>query len=160
LCNTIGQKGAGFARAFYFGKLYQVTTGNLNLAIKRNSERFPADFIFQLTKDEYQNLILQSAISSSLHGGSRTLPYVFTEHGVAMLSAVLRSERAVAMSVFIVRAFVKLHESLANNKDLALKVSEIELTQEKQGQKIAQINNAVVQLLRGPIGPSGPVGFK
>ena len=103
---------------------------------------------------------MQSAISSTLHGGSRTLPYVFTEHGVAMLSAVLRSERAVAMSVYIVRAFVKLRESLATNKDLALKVSEIELAQEKQGQKIAQINNAVVQLLRGPLGPQGPVGFK
>ena len=88
------------------------------------------------------------------------MPYAFTEHGVAMLSAILRSERAVAMSVFIVRAFVKLRESLGANKELAHKIMEIELAQERQGQKIDQINNAVIQLLRGPIGPQGPVGFR
>src|SRR5580658_5624288 len=78
-------------------RLYGVTTGNLNLAVRRNAERFPADFMFQLKEEEVADLILQTAISS--WGGRRTLPFAFTEHGVAMLSAVLRSQRAVEMSI-------------------------------------------------------------
>jgi hypothetical protein len=85
--------------------LYGVTTGNMNLAVKRNPRRFPEDFMFQLSTEEVGNLTLQSARSS--WGGRRRQPYVFTEHGVAMLSSVLRSERAVQMNILIVRAFVR-----------------------------------------------------
>jgi hypothetical protein len=88
-------------------ELYQVTTGNLNLAVRRNAGRFPEDFMFQLTQEEFQNLRLQYASSSFGYGGRRYLPYAFTEHGVAMLSSVLNSERAVQMNILIVRAFVK-----------------------------------------------------
>jgi hypothetical protein len=91
--------------------LYQVTTGNLNLAVKRNLDRFPEDFMFQLANEEYENLRLQNAISS--WGCRRYLPFAFTEHGVAMLSSVLNSRRAVQMNILIVRAFIKLREMLA-----------------------------------------------
>lgn len=91
--------------------LYHVETFNLNKAMKRNVDRFPEDFCFQLTKEEYKNLIFQSGISSlqegeNKHGGRRKLPYVFTEQGISMLSAVLRSEIAVKVSVRIMRTFV------------------------------------------------------
>jgi hypothetical protein len=97
--------------------LYGVTTGNMNLAVKRNPRRFPEDFMFQLSTEEVGNLTLQSARSS--WGGRRRQPYVFTEHGVAMLSSVLRSERAVQMNILIVRAFVRIRELAAGQKDLA-----------------------------------------
>ena len=86
--------------------LYGVDTGALKRAVKRNRNRFPADFMFQLTADELENLRCQFGISSSTHGGSRYLPYAFTEQGVAMLSSVLRSERAVQVNIAIMRAFV------------------------------------------------------
>jgi hypothetical protein len=110
-------------------ELYQVTTGNLNLAVRRNSERFPDDFMFQLTDEEFKNLRLQFASSSSIYGGRRYLPFAFTEHGVAMLSSVLNSERAVQMSIFIVRAFVKLREVLGTHKALALKIEQMAAAQ-------------------------------
>src|SRR5262249_27385330 len=110
--------------------LYRVTTGNLNLAIRRNAQRFPEDFMFQLTDDE--NLKLQTAISSS-HGGRRTLPYAFTEHGVAMLSSVLRSERAVQMNILIIRAFMKLRALVAGQTALARRIEKLESTQKNHG---------------------------
>jgi hypothetical protein len=93
-------------------ELYQVTTGNLNLAMRRNVKRFPEDFMFQLTKEEHTALLLQFARAKTGRGGRQTPPYAFTEHGVAMLSAVLNSHRAVQMSILIVRAFVKMRELL------------------------------------------------
>jgi ORF6N domain len=114
--------------------LYGVTTGNLNLAVRRNPSRFPEDFMFRLTRQEVENLILRNAISS--WGGRRHEPYVFTEHGVAMLSSVLRSERAVQMSILIVRAFVRLRELLANQKDLAHRVERLEEIQDRQNSVI------------------------
>jgi len=92
---------------------YGVTTYNLNKAVSRNQGRFPDDFSFRLTREETRNLIFQSGISSSQHGGSRRPMQVFTEKGVAMLASVLRSDRAVAMSIAIIRAFVQLRELLA-----------------------------------------------
>ena len=86
----------------------QVTTGNLNLAVRRNRTRFPADFMFQLTKDENASLVLQSAIAKRGRGGRQTPPHAFTELGVAMLSSVLNSERAVQINILIMRAFVRL----------------------------------------------------
>ena len=95
--------------------LYQVLTKNLNLAVRRNIGRFPEDFMFQLTPEEYENLRLQFATSNVGRGGRRYLPYAFTEHGVAMLSSVLNSERAVQMNILIIRAFVKMREILEYN---------------------------------------------
>jgi hypothetical protein len=104
--------------------LYQVTTGNLNLVVRRHLDRFPEDFMFQLNRKEFETLRFQSVISN--RGGRRYMPYVFTEHGVAMLSSVLSSQRAVQMNILIIRAFIKLREMLATHKDLARKLDEME----------------------------------
>jgi hypothetical protein len=111
-------------------ELYQVETFRLNEAVKRNLKRFPEDFMFQLTAAETRALTSQFAMSKSGRGGRRTLPYAFTEHGVAMLSSVLKSDRAVQMNIVIVRAFVKLREVLATHKDLARKIEELAHTQQ------------------------------
>lgn len=115
-------------------QLYEVETKRLNEAVKRNSERFPEDFMFQLTKEEFQNLISQNVISNlkfhfgtsslrsqfatSKRGGQRYLPYAFTEHGVAMLSSVLKSKRAIAINIQIIRIFNKLRHMAIEHKDL------------------------------------------
>lgn len=104
---------------------YGVPTGHLVRAVKRNASRFPADFAFQLTAEEFENLKCQTGISSSW-GGRRRAPYAFTEHGVAMLSTVLRSARAVQVSIEIVRAFVRLREMAKTNAELARKIDELE----------------------------------
>jgi len=110
-------------------KLYGVETKNLNLAVKRNSQRFPKEFRFQLTKEEFENLRLQIETSKSQRGGRRYLPYVFTEQGVAMLSAVLRSETAVKVSVQIIQAFVQMKKFLSANADLFYRLNTIEKRQ-------------------------------
>jgi phage regulator Rha-like protein len=107
-------------------EIYQVPTKSLNLAVRRNTERFPGDFMFQLSKEEFENLRFQIATSSSGYGGRRYQPYAFTEHGVAMLSSVLKSKRAVQMNIVIIRAFVKLREMLGTHKDLAHKMEQVE----------------------------------
>jgi hypothetical protein len=110
----------------HLAELYQVTTGNLNLAVRRNVERFPDDFMFQLTKGEAENLRLQFATSSSGYGGRRYLPHVFTEQGVAMLSTVLNSKRAIAVNIAIMRTFVRLRQLLATHKELAERLAAME----------------------------------
>jgi len=103
-------------------QLYEVTTGNLNLSVRRNKSRFPRDFMFQLTREEANGLLLQNAISKGgQRGGRRTPPYAFTEHGVAMLSSVIKSERAIQVNVMIIRAFVRMRELIAANKDIAVR---------------------------------------
>src|SRR4051812_17765755 len=102
---------------------YRVITGNLNKAVKRKAERFPADFMFQLDAEEVENLKFRLGISS--WGGRRRLPYAFTEQGVAMLSSVLNSERAVKVNIAIMRAFVKVRETLGTNRELARKFAEL-----------------------------------
>ncbi|MDO5425121.1 MAG: ORF6N domain-containing protein [Eubacteriales bacterium] len=114
--------------------LYQVETGRLNEAVKRNISRFPERFRFQLTKEEYKNLKSQSAISSlnrngNTYGGRRTLPYAFTEQGIAMLSTVLRSEVAIQTSIRIMDAFVEMRRFIANNAQLFERISNVELKQ-------------------------------
>ena len=104
--------------------LYPVATGNLNLAVKRNLDRFPEDFMFQLTRKEFEALRFQSAISN--RGGRRYLPYAFTEQGLAMFSSVLTGKRAVQVSIAIIRAFVRLREMLASHKNLARKLEEMD----------------------------------
>lgn len=111
--------------------LYQVPTSRLNEAVRRNLGRFPNDFMFQLTNQEFKNLISQIAISSLGHGGRRKLPYAFTEHGIAMLSSVLNSERAVQVNIMIVRAFIRLREMVAQSKDIAARVEKIERKQDR-----------------------------
>src|SRR5258708_9751240 len=111
--------------------LYGVTTGNLNLAIRRNLKRFPEDFMFQLTEEETKNLILQTARSSHW-GGRRHQPYAFTRDGVSMLSSILRSERAILVNIAIMRAFGKLQELVATHKELARKLEELEQKYDKR----------------------------
>ena len=106
--------------------LYGIPTFRFNEAVKRNQKRFPDDFMFQLTAQEYTVLTSQFAMSKPGRGGRRTLPYVFTEHGAIMAANVLNSPKAIEMSVFVVRAFIKMRETLANNKTLALKLAELE----------------------------------
>ena len=127
-------------------ELYQVPTKRLNEAVRRNLGRFPADFMFQLSAEELENLRSQFATSSSGHGGRRHAPYAFTEHGVAMLSSVLTSERAVALNILIIRAFVRLRDYLATHKDLARKL-DVEHTQQEHGVHIEQIYGYIQRLL-------------
>lgn len=107
-------------------QIYGVLTWRLNEQVKRNRNRFPADFMFQLTDGENKSLTSQIARSKKGRGGRRTLPYAFTEHGAFMAANVLNSSRAVQMSVFVVRAFIKMREALAQNKELAAKLVELE----------------------------------
>ena len=106
--------------------LYGVTTGNLVQAVKRNLSRFPADFMFQLDAGEWAALRSQSVISNAGRGGRRYAPYAFTEQGVAMLSSVLGSTQAIAMNIEIMRAFVHLREAIVSNKELALRLNDLE----------------------------------
>jgi hypothetical protein len=106
--------------------LYQVETRTLNQAVRRNFDRFPEDFMFRLSPEETAALRSQIVISNVGRGGRRYLPYAFTEHGVVMLSSVLKSRRAVQMNIFITRAFVRLREIIASNKDLAARLEKLE----------------------------------
>ena len=113
-------------------ELYQVENRALNQAVKRNSDRFPDDFMFQLTKEEYENLISQIVISNSEHGGVRKMPHAFTEEGIYMLSSVLRSPVAAKTSIAIVRTFTKLREFSLHYNALAKKMIEIDRKHDKQ----------------------------
>jgi phage regulator Rha-like protein len=113
-------------------KLYGVTTARLNQQVRRNAERFPSDFVFKLTKEEHESLMLQFATSKRGRGGSRKLPLVFTEHGAIMAANVLNSQRAVRVSVEVVRAFIRLRRILASNADLARKLNELERRYDRQ----------------------------
>ena len=150
------------ARAIYFlrgqkvmldsdlAELYGVETKQLNKQVKRNGDRFPPDFMFQLTRDEWNNLRCQfgtSSLDSTSYGGRRYPPYVFTEQGVAMLSSVLKSTRAIQVNIAIMRAFVQLREILATHKDLARKLEEME---RKYDVQFRQVFEAIRQLMIPP----------
>ncbi len=142
-------------------ELYQVPTKVLNQAVRRNLDRFPADFMFQLNEEELENLRSQFVTSSTGHGGSRYLPYAFTEHGVAMLSSVLSSKRAVALNILIIRAFVRLREYLATHKDLARKLEDVERTQQEHSAHIEQIYGYIQRLIEpAPETSKRRIGFK
>jgi hypothetical protein len=111
--------------------IYGVTTGRFNEAVKRNAERFPEDFMFRLTAAEHTVLVSQFAIATPSRGGRRQLPWAFTEHGAIQAANVLNSRRAVEMGIYVVRAFVKLRELLASNKELARRLDELETRIEK-----------------------------
>ncbi len=139
--------------------LYEVPTKALNQAVRRNLDRFPADFMFQLNDQEVENLRSQSVTSNANHGGSRYLPYAFTEHGVAMLSSVLSSKRAIALNILIVRAFVRLREYLVTHQDLALKLQDVERTQLEHSANIEQIYDYIQRLLEPPAESKRRIGF-
>jgi hypothetical protein len=138
--------------------LYGVTTGNLNKAVKRNAQRFPSDFMFQLTAEEAESLTFQIGRSKG-RGGRRHRPYAFTEQGIAMLSSVLNSERAVKVNIAIMRAFVKLRETLETNHELARKFAELEMRIGRHDEEIAAILEAIRQLMAAPEKPRREIGF-
>ena len=137
-------------------ELYGVETGALKRAVKRNRERFPEDFMFQLTFQEVGILRCQIGISS--WGGRRFLPYAFTEQGVAMLSSVLKSKRAVQVNIEIMRAFVKLRELLASHKDLALKLAEMEKKYDSQFKVVFDAIRELMTPIEPP--PKPRIGFR
>jgi len=137
--------------------LYGVTAGRLNEAVKRNEDRFPSDFMFQLTKPEFEHLKSQIAISSSKWGGRRHAPYAFTEQGVAMLSSVLQSKRAVQVNIAIMRAFVQLREMITSNKGLARRLNELE---KKYDGQFHVVFDAIRQLMEPPTPKPRRIGFK
>jgi len=149
-------------------ELYGVETKTLNRAVKRNIERFPEDFMFQLTHEEVENLRYQIGTSSSRshiatlkgkYGGRRYLPHAFTEQGVAMLSGVLNSRRAIQVNVAIMRVFVKLRQMLATHKELAQKLAELERRLGGHDQKIHSIFDAIRQLMAPQARPQRRIGF-
>jgi hypothetical protein len=150
-------------------KLYGVSTKALNQAFRRNKQRFPSDFAFQLSSAEYDNLksqiVTSSAeatnlrsqiVTSSLHGGRRRPPYAFTEEGVAMLSSVLRSARAVEVNIAIMRTFVQLRRLMDTNRDLGRKIEALE---EKYDEQFATVFEAIKQLITPPEPSQRRIGF-
>ena len=140
-------------------ELYGVTTGNLNLAVRRNKSRFPQDFMFQLTAEEAKSLLLQTARSKG-RGGRRTPPSVFTEQGVAMLSSVLRSEQAVQVNIAIMRAFVRLRELLVIHKDLANKIEDLERKDAEHDAEFRVVFEAIRELVEETPPLKQRIGFK
>jgi hypothetical protein len=138
----------------HLAELYGVEPRALIQAVRRNVERFPEDFMFQLRPEEVANLKSQIVISS--WGGSRTIPYAFTEQGVAMLSSVLRSKRAIRVNVEIVRTFVRLRQLLASHADLAAKLEELE---KKYDAQFRIVFDAIRQLMSEPARPRKEIGF-
>jgi phage regulator Rha-like protein len=141
-------------------ELYDVSTKVLNQAVKRNKDRFPIDFMFKLTANETADLNRSQIVTGSQkHRDPRFSPFAFTEHGIAMLSVVLKSKRAVEMSVFIIRAFIKLREILATHKELASKYNELVGRQVKQGRQIETIQGVLLRLTAQPEKPKNKIGF-
>ena len=136
--------------------LYGVTTKRLNEQVKRNRNRFPIDFMFSLNEEEVEALRSHSATSKPKRGGRRYLPFVFTEQGVAMLSSVLNSEKAIEVNILIMRAFVKLREMIATNKNLAKRLDELE---KKYDGQFRAVFEAIRQLMAPPVRPRKKIGF-
>jgi phage regulator Rha-like protein len=136
-------------------ELYDVETRTLVQAIKRNKQRFPPDFMFQLSKDEFDSLRSQIVISKG-RGGRRYPPYAFTEQGVAMLSSVLNSDRAIQVNILIMRAFTKLREMLSTHEDLKKKIDDME---KKYDQQFQIVFEAIKQLLETDEKPKKKIGF-
>jgi len=143
--------------------LYGVTTARLNQQVRRNLERFPEDFMFQLTTEEYQSLMLQIATSKPGRGGSRKLPLVFAEHGAIQAANVLNSPRAIEMGIYVVRAFVQLRDLLASNKELAQQLKALETRVMRKldthDQAITEIIKTIRQLMNPPEPKKRSIGF-
>jgi len=141
-------------------ELYGVPVKRLNEQIKRNPQRFPDDFLFTLTSEEYQNLKSQDATSGSSHGGRRYLPHAFTEHGAIMAATVLNSKRAIEMSVFVVRAFVEMRQAMAVNQQVVSKLSELEGRLDIHDAEIQDLVVAIQELI-APLPPNNRrIGFE
>tara|TARA_B100001964_G_C13977733_1_gene484782 strand:- start:162 stop:671 length:510 start_codon:yes stop_codon:yes gene_type:complete len=138
-------------------ELYEVSTKVLNQAVKRNKDRFPEDFMFQLTEDEFQDLKSQFVTSSSEHGGRRYTPFVFTEQGVAMLSGVLTSDRAIMVNIQIMRTFTKMREMLRENDDLRFK---IEFLEKQYDEQFVMVFEAIRRLTNETTTDDEDIGFK
>jgi len=139
-------------------ELYGVETFNLNKAVKRNLDRFPEDFMFQLTKEDAESLRFQIGMSkASGRGGRRYLPHAFTEQGVAMLSSVLNSKRAVQVNITIMRAFMKLREMIVSHKDLARRLDDLE---KKYDQQFRIVFDAIRELMTPPAKSRRKIGFE
>ena len=144
--------------SIHLAKLYGVQVKVLMQAVKRNIDRFPEDFMFQLTSEEFE--ILKSQFVTSSWGGIRRAhPYAFTEQGVAMLSSVLRSKKAVQINIAIMRAFVKLKQILSTHKELSYKLEELERKISKHDEDIQNIFEAIRQLMTPPPRPKRKIGF-
>jgi len=140
-------------------KLYGIPTFRLNEAVKRNSARFPADFMFDLSEEEWSNLTSQIAISSSW-GGRRRPPNAFTEHGVLMLSSVLNSEQAIAVNIRIVRVFVRMSRLLQNDLELQIRMDRIEGRQDQNEAELHDLFDAVKSLMERPSGDRKRFGYR
>jgi phage regulator Rha-like protein len=141
-------------------ELYGVAVKRLNEQVKRNAERFPADFIFQLSPKEQEYLRSQSATSKKGRGGRRYPPYAFTEHGAIMAATVLNSKRAVEMSLFVVRAFVRLREMLSTNRQVAAKLAELDRRLKGHDTVIQELIEAIQELMAPEPAKAGHIGFK
>jgi phage regulator Rha-like protein len=141
-------------------ELYGVPVKRLNEQVKRNQERFPEDFLFRLTAEEEQSLRSQIATSKPGRGGRRYAPYAFTEHGAIMAATVLNSERAVEMSVFVVRAFVRLREVLSTNQQLAGKIDELEERLDTHDASIQDLIDAIRELMAPEPASGRRIGFE
>lgn len=137
--------------------LYQVPTKRLNEQVKRNIKRFPGDFMFRLSIKEVENL--RSHFATSSYGGRRYTPYAFTEQGVAMLSSVLNSERAIQVNIRIMRAFTKLRKMVLSQSRLAKKLAELERRMDNHDEEIKSIFEAIRQLMLPPAKPKRKIGF-
>lgn len=165
---------------FHLAEMYEVLTKNLNLAVKRNARRFPSDFMFQLSKDEWDSIMrLQNETASTLRlqnetldtekslrlqietskgrGGTRYLPYAFTEQGLAMLSGILNSDKAIDVNVAIMRAFVMLRKMALQHKDI---IDRIDLLESKYDEQFVEVFQALKYLLEPPQPEREPIGFK
>ena len=142
--------------------LYGVTTKRLNEQVRRNVERFPDDFMFRLTKEEFDHLKAQIATSSEekkRHGGRRSLPFVFSEHGTIMAATVLNSRQAVEVSVFVVRAFVQLREMLVGHEQFARRLDDLEKRFADHDENFQLVFDAIKQLLTDEDKPKRRIGF-
>jgi hypothetical protein len=139
--------------------LYEVPTGHLNQALKRNRRRFPADFAFRLTAHEVLNLKSQFVISSARHGGRRGAPWVYTEHGAIMAASVLNTTRAVQMSVYVVRAFARLRVLAVAHEALSAQLTALERRVSAHDAQLARLIAAVRSMLAAPGKPRRPIGF-
>lgn len=129
-------------------------------AIRRNLNRFPEDFMFKVDKEEFEEWNRSQIVTGSQkHRDPRFLPYAFTEHGVAMLSSVLNSEKAVQMNILIIRVFIKIKELILSNKDLEIRIGEVEKKQKEQGNLLASVHSVVKHLIEKPAHPRGKIGF-
>ena len=139
--------------------IYGVTTARLNQQVKRNAERFPSDFIFQLTKKEFDRLMLQFATSNGSRGGRRKLPFAFTEHGAIMAANILNSNKAVQMSVLVVRAFVHIRKNIISYGRITKRLQEIERKVTNHDYDIKEIVEAIRQLMAPPEKSKRSYGF-